>query len=154
MRVVILGPGAAGKSTFARRLGRVNGVDAIELDSVFWSADVEPLSTDVWVQMQADLTVGDAWILDGDLGPHDVLQPRLERADVVVLFDPPLYRCVWRAIRRSREQWGFWVWLVTWRRREKPGILAAIERYAPDARLELVRNDQDADRLLSVMFRP
>lgn len=102
--MVILGPGAAGKSTFALRLAKLTGVDAIELDSVFWSDELEPLSPDAWVQLQAKLAAPDAWILDGDLGPQDVLQPRLERADTVVMFDPPLIRCIWRAARRSRQR--------------------------------------------------
>jgi adenylate kinase family enzyme len=43
----VLGPGAAGKSTFSRRLGDLTGVPVTELDSVFWSNDhqVESLLT-------------------------------------------------------------------------------------------------------------
>lgn len=151
MRIVVLGPGAAGKSTFARRLGEATGVQAVELDSVFWSDHLEPLSPDDWTTVQTELVAGEEWILDGDLGPHDVLHPRLERADTIVMFDPSRLRCVWRALHRSREQWGFWVWLLTWRRREKPRLLAAIERHAPTARLVTVANDGDAERLLSEM---
>lgn len=151
MRMVILGPGAAGKSTFARRLGEVTGVQAIELDSVFWSDDLKPLAPEDWIEVQTKLIADESWILDGDLGPHDVLPTRLERADTVVMFDPPTVKCVWRALRRSREQWGFWVWLLTWRRREKPRLLAAIERHAPAARFEMLTNDDEAERLLFQM---
>ena len=151
MRVVVLGPGAAGKSTFARRLSEVTGIQATELDSVFWSNDLEPLSQDEWVKVQTALIADDSWILDGDLGPHDVLSIRLARADTVVMFGPPIARCVWRALRRSREQWGFWVWLLTWRRREKPRVLSEVERHAPAARFETLTNDDDVERLLSQM---
>ncbi len=151
MRVIILGPGAAGKSTFAKRLGEATGVQAIELDSGFWSDDLEPLPPDEWIKAQTELIADESWILDGDLGPYDVLSTRLERADTVVLFDPPTARCVWRALRRSRQRWDFWVWLLTWRRREKPRLLAAVERYAPAARLEMVTDDGDAERLLHEM---
>jgi dephospho-CoA kinase len=41
-RVVILGRGGAGKSTFAARLGAVTGIPVIELDTVFWRADLTP----------------------------------------------------------------------------------------------------------------
>jgi adenylate kinase family enzyme len=35
-RVIIVGPGAAGKSTLAVRLGDITGVPVIELDKLFW----------------------------------------------------------------------------------------------------------------------
>jgi adenylate kinase family enzyme len=37
-RVVILGRGASGKSTLARRLGNITGLPVIELDKIFWQA--------------------------------------------------------------------------------------------------------------------
>jgi adenylate kinase family enzyme len=151
VRIVILGPGAAGKSTFARRLSEGTGVQAIELDSVFWSDDLKPLAPEDWIKVQTELIADESWILDGDLGPHDVLKTRLERADTVVMFDPPTVKCVWRALRRSREQREFWVWLLTWRRREKQRLLAAIELHAPTARFEMVTTDDDVERLLSQM---
>jgi len=33
----------------------VTGVQAIELDSVFWSDDLEPLSREEWIKVQAEL---------------------------------------------------------------------------------------------------
>jgi hypothetical protein len=35
-RVVILGSGGAGKSTFAEKLGRTTGLPVVELDKCFW----------------------------------------------------------------------------------------------------------------------
>jgi adenylate kinase family enzyme len=123
---VVLGPGAAGKSTFARALGKATGVPVVELDTVFWSADLSPTSPADWAARQERLVAGARWILDGDLGPYDVLDVRLRKADTVVLFDLPTWRCAWRALRRSRQRWDFWRWLLTWRRRYRPALLRAI----------------------------
>lgn len=98
-RVVVLGRGAAGRSTFAGALGRRHGLPVIELDKHFWPADLTPLPGAQWRRRQEELAAGPRWVLDGDLGPHDVLAPRLERADAVVIFDFPLTRCAWRAVR-------------------------------------------------------
>src|SRR5262245_26412669 len=68
-RIVVLGRGASGKSVFSRALGDATGLPCIELDKVFWSSDLTPASLDDWRELQADLVAGDAWILDGDLGP-------------------------------------------------------------------------------------
>ncbi|HJP33228.1 MAG: AAA family ATPase [Candidatus Latescibacteria bacterium] len=35
-RVVIIGPGGAGKSTLARQLGERLGIEVVHLDRVFW----------------------------------------------------------------------------------------------------------------------
>ena len=51
-RVVIIGPGASGKSTLARLLGEITGLRVI---------------------------------MDGDLGPHDVIEVRL-RVAVTIIF--------------------------------------------------------------------
>jgi adenylate kinase family enzyme len=38
-RVVVLGRGGAGKSTFAARLGMATGIPVVELDALFWRPD-------------------------------------------------------------------------------------------------------------------
>ena len=76
--------------------------------------------------MQARLAAGEEWILDGDLGPYDVLDVRLRRADSVVLLDYSLPRCAWRAVRRGRERADFWRWVVAYRWRHRPAVLATV----------------------------
>jgi adenylate kinase family enzyme len=38
--VVILGRGASGKSTPARRLGEITGLPVIEVDKIFWQPEL------------------------------------------------------------------------------------------------------------------
>lgn len=142
MRAVVLGPGAAGKSTFARTLAEATGVPYFELDNLFWNAQLEPTSPGEWAMVQSSLAQRESWILDGDLGPYDVLDVRLARADVVVLFNPPTWRCVWRTLRRSRERSDYWRWLLTWRRRALPSHLRHIAEY-PSVKLWIIRNPRD-----------
>jgi len=71
--VIILGRGAAGKSTAAVRLGRVTGLPIIELDRLFWRSDLSPTPRQEWVRMQQALAASERWIMDGDLGPYDAL---------------------------------------------------------------------------------
>jgi hypothetical protein len=79
-RVVILGRGAAGKSTLARHLGEITGLPVIELDKLFWRSGLVPTPRAEWTELQEQLVQKDSWILDGDLGPHDAVEVRL-RAD-------------------------------------------------------------------------
>lgn len=139
-RVVILGRGASGKSTLARRLGQVTGLPVIELDEVFWQAGLLATPLDQWVVLQEKLVVEDGWIMDGDLGLYDAVEVRLRAADTIILLDLSLVRCAWRAIRRSRERADFWRWLLAYRRQSRPILMQAIANYAASAKLHVLRD--------------
>jgi adenylate kinase family enzyme len=147
-RVVVLGRGGAGKTTFARRLGAIIGLPVIELDREFWQQGVQPLAPEQWAQVQVRLCAADRWIMDGDLGPYDVLEERLSRADTVVLLDFSLLRSVWRAARRGRERADFWRWVWSYRRRYRPALLAAVARTAPHPATSVLRGPRAAQRFL------
>jgi adenylate kinase family enzyme len=148
-RVVVVGPGAAGKSTLARALGEATGIPVTELDQLFWRPGLAATPKDDWTAVQAELVARPAWILDGDLGPYDVIEVRLRAADTVVFLDFPLARCAWRAARRSRENAAFWRWLLTYRRRSRPALLAAIAAHAPNARVRVLRTPRAVRRFLA-----
>jgi adenylate kinase family enzyme len=148
-RVVVLGRGGAGKSVFARRLGARTGLPVVELDREFGQGGLPPRSRTGWSAVQARLAAGEEWILDGDLGPYDVLDVRLRRADTVVLLDYSLPRCAWRAVRRGPERADFWRWVVPYRWRRRPAVLATVTRVAPGAALHVFRGPRAAERFLS-----
>jgi hypothetical protein len=56
---------------------------------------------DQWAAVQRELISQQTWIMDGDLGPYDVIDVRLRAADTVVFLDFPPLRCARRAVRRS-----------------------------------------------------
>jgi adenylate kinase family enzyme len=153
-RVVVVGPGAAGKSTLARALGEVTGIPVTELDQLFWRPGPTATPKEEWAAVQAELVARPAWILDGDLGPYDVIGVRLRAADTVVFLDFSLARCAWRAGRRSRENADFWRWLLTYRRRSRPALLAAIAEHAPTARVCVLRTPQAVSRFLASAHLP
>lgn len=68
-RVIVVGPGAAGKSTLAIRLGEITGLPVIELDKLFWRPDLAVMPRDQWAVIQRELASQESWIMDGDLGP-------------------------------------------------------------------------------------
>lgn len=148
-RIVVFGRGGAGKSVFARALGEKIGAEVIELDKLFWNDSLEPLTAEDWAERQASLTAEPRWVMEGDLGPSDVLEPRLKRADTVVVLDLPLWLCVWRAWRRGRERKDFWAWTLRWRRASRPRILEATCDIAPEADLVLLTDRGAVERWLS-----
>lgn len=148
-RLVVLGRGGTGKSILAQRIGKVTGLPVTELDQIFWSSDLRPTPQERWDDIQRELGAGTTWVLDGDHGHNDSLQPRLACAGPVIILDVGVLRCAWRALRRSRERTEFWWWLLGWRRRSRPTVLAAIARWAPDADVHVLRSPHDVDRFLA-----
>jgi adenylate kinase family enzyme len=138
-RVVIFGRGGSGKSTLARRLADATQLPLTELDKEFWNDQLEAMPRAQWAQRQHELTSAERWIMDGDLGPYDAAEPRLRRADTVVILDMSLWRCAWRAARRGRERRDFWAWTIRWRRVSRAQLLTAVADFAPRAEVITLR---------------
>ena len=152
-RIVILGPGASGKSTLAARLGEITGLRMIELDKIFWRPGMVATPREEWVEVQRGLVDDAEWIMDGDLGPHDAVEVRLRAADTVIFLDFSLVRCAWRAIRRSRERTDFWLWLWRYRRLSRPFLMQAITEHAHDATLYMIRKPSAVRRFVADIAR-
>lgn len=150
-RVVVFGRGSAGKSALARELGTATGLPVVELDNEFWSVDLEPLAPEEWARRQAILAAQPRWIMDGDLGPYDVVEPRLRRADTVVVLDLPLWLCAWRARRRGPARRDFWEWTIRWPRHSRPSLLRAISELAPRADVVILRTRRSVRRWLAAL---
>jgi adenylate kinase family enzyme len=152
-RVVILGRGASGKSTLARCLGEITRLPVIEIDKVFWRASLIPTPGDQWVAVQETLIAKDNWIIEGDLGPYDIVEVRLRAADAIIFLDFSLVRCAWRAAWRSRERADFWRWLIAYRRQSRPILMQAIANHAPAAKLWVLRNPRNVRRFVEELVR-
>src|SRR2546428_14152079 len=152
-RVVILGRGASGKSTLARRLGEIAGLPVIEVDKIFWQPGLIATPREQWVAMQEKLVAGDRWIMDGDLGPYDAVEVRLRAADTIIFLDFSLVRCAWRALRRSRERGDFWLWLLRYRRQSRPVLMDAIADHAANATLHVLGNPEALRRVVADVVR-
>jgi hypothetical protein len=148
-RVVIIGRGASGKSTLARRLGDIMGLPVIELDKIFWRPGLIATPPEQWVVMQEKLVAGNRWIMDGDLGPYDAVEVRLHAADTIIFLDFSLVRCVWRAIRRSPEGVDFWRWLLAYRYQSRPILRAVIAKHASNAVLHVFHSPKALSRFVA-----
>ena len=149
-RVVVVGRGGSGKSTFSHRLGSVTGLPVVELDKLYWDESLNALTPDEWRTRQSRFAAEATWIMDGDLGPLDVLGPRLMRADTVVILDPPVAICLWRALRRGRRRFDFWLWVLRWRRTYRPRIIEDIRRYASGVETVTLSSERDINSFLAV----
>ena len=148
-RLVILGRGGAGKSTLAKQLGAITGLQVIELDKIFWQPGLRAMSHEEWSTVQRKLVEEPRWIMDGDLGPYDAVEIRLRAAETIILLDFSLVRCVWQALKRSREGADFWRWVLLYRLQSRPRLMQSIARCASNVDVHVLRNPEAVRRFLA-----
>ena len=163
-RVLVIGSGGAGKSTFAARLGATLGLPVVHLDACYWHAGWVPTPKDAWSRAVEAMTAQDAWVMDGNYG--GTLDRRLAACDTVVFLDLPRWLCLWRVLRRAlryrgrtrpdmapgcpeRLTWEFVRWIWEYPRTRRPQILARLTQLAPHQRAVVLRSTREIERFLS-----
>lgn len=141
-RIAVVGPGGAGKSTFARALGERTGLPVVHLDHWFWKPGWVETPRDEWRAVQRSLFAADRWIADGNYG--GTIDERFSRADTVIVVSPSRVECVASALRRSAVNHGkavqaegcperfdlaFYRWIWNYRRDSRPRLDAALDRH-------------------------
>jgi adenylate kinase family enzyme len=143
-RVVIIGPGGAGKSVLARRLGAAWDLPVQHLDAAFWGPGWRATPPELWREVVTGLAEGDRWVIEG--GYPEVLDVILARAELAVLLDLPrrvtLPRLILRPVRlRDRGKGDLprgmhhvvdrdnlsWAW--HWADRNREAALAAVSSF-------------------------
>lgn len=166
-RVAVVGPGGAGKSTFARELGRRLRVPVLHLDEHFWKPAWTPTPGPAWRALQTELLGADCWIADGNYGA--TFDIRFARADTVIVLSPPRLVCLAGALRRSIGQHGaaiqasgcpervslaFLGWIWRYPQDSRPRLDAAIERHRAHLRVIVLRSRREAAELLDGLSEP
>jgi adenylate kinase family enzyme len=160
-KILLIGPGGAGKSTLACRLGKITGLPVIHLDAMYWQPGWTEPPKEEWSRVVSRLTEAEAWIMDGNYG--GTLDQRLAACDTAVLLDMPPAVCIWRFLKRwvhfrgrSRPDmtadcpehfsWAFLWWILTYRKRRLPAILRRLEAADAQGKTTMVlRTDRDVD---------
>jgi len=144
-RIAVIGSPGAGKSTVARRLGNLTGIEVIHLDRLFWKPGWIETPRPEWIALQEALVQKTSWIIDGNYGA--TMNIRLEAADSVVFLDFPRRVCLWRAVRRAIQfrgqtrpdmgedcpekiDWEFIRFIWGFRKREQEKILLGLDTAA------------------------
>lgn len=163
-RVLVIGAGGAGKSTFAARLGQRTGLPVIHLDREYWQPGwIEP-SREAWKATVAQLIAGERWILDGNFGGS--MDVRLQACDTVVVLDMRRLTCMRRVLMRRLRHRGsarpdmtpgcneklsldFLWWIWTYPARRRPAVLQRLQALRSDQAAVVLRSDAEVERFLA-----
>ena len=163
-RILIIGSGGAGKSTFARRLSAALAIEVIHLDAHYWQPGwVEPPKPE-WRQMVEEMLRRDAWIMDGNYS--GTLDVRLAACDTVIFLDIARAVCLWRIGKRwllyrkrrrpdmaagcdERFSLEFMRWVWDYPRRSRPKVIARLREHAQSKRVIRLRSQAEVEKFLA-----
>ena len=162
-RVLIIGSAGAGKTTLARRIGTLLDLPVIHLDRHFWNPGWVETPRDEWTRKVDGLVAGERWVMDGNYG--GTIEVRARAADTILLLDYSRLLCLRRVLGRWWSHRGrqrpdlpegcpetidaqFLAWIWNYRRRSRPRILDALERFGEGRRIEILSNPGEAEALL------
>ncbi|MGA9769583.1 MAG: DNA topology modulation protein [Blastocatellia bacterium] len=165
-RVLVIGSGGAGKSTFAKDLAMRTGLPLVHLDALYWRAGwVETPKTE-WTDVVERLLAQERWVMDGNYG--GTLDRRLAACDTVVFLDLPRWVCLWRVIRRwiqyrgqtrpdmaagceERLTWEFVMWIWRYPADRRSPILKRLSLLGTGQRVIVLRSGSEARRFLEAL---
>ena len=166
-RVLVIGAGGAGKSTFARELGAITGLPVVHLDRMYWRAGwIEPPKEEFRAAL-ALVVATPAWILDGNYSGS--IDQRIDACDAIVWLDLPRVVCLAGVIERrvrhrgrprddmaagcdERLTWEFVRWIWDYPTRSAPKIEARLARARDDGkRVVRLRSRRAIARVLNAL---
>ncbi|WP_342513494.1 topology modulation protein [Sporosarcina sp. FSL K6-1522] len=104
-KVLVVGVSAGvGKSTFARRLGELTGLEVTHLDRLYWKPNWVEASAEEFSAAQQKVVEKDQWIMEGNYtGTFPI---REAHADTLIYMELPLRVCLYRVLKRRVQYHG------------------------------------------------
>lgn len=163
-RVLVIGSGGSGKSTFSTRLGKLLNIEVLHLDKFFWHPGWVETPKSEWQKNVEELLSREAWIMDGNYS--GTLDIRFKACDTVIFLDMSRIVCLWRVLKRAikyrdknrpdlaegcpeRLTLEFILWIWNYPSRTRPKIVKMIESNHEEKKVVWLRSQTDAESFLA-----
>ena len=163
-RILVIGSGGAGKSTFARRVGERLGLKVLHLDAFYWRPGWVETPKDEWRLKVEEMCAGESWVMDGNYS--DTLDVRLAACDAVIFLDLPRTLCLWRVVKRALIYRGtsrpdvaegchenlnmeFFLWVWNYPKHSKTKVLSRLEEHGRGKQIFILRSSAEVEKFLA-----
>jgi adenylate kinase family enzyme len=164
MKIAIIGCPGSGKSTLAARLHKILNIPLYHLDKYFWQPEWVRLDRSQFAKIHRALCDKDSWIIEGMAVRH--IDYRIEKANVIIFLDIPLWTCLYRIFKRAIMCYGqmrssnaegcpeglpdleFLTYIWNFNRKKKPIIKALLEKYKDQKKIFEIRNVTELEELI------
>jgi adenylate kinase family enzyme len=164
-KVLVVGNGGSGKSTFSIRLGAAIGIPVVHLDEHYWKPNWVETPKDEWKKTVQGLIAGDAWVMDGNY--NGTLQQRMAASDTIVYFNRNRILCLLGVFGRSisgkradairgcpeRMDLQFMKWIWNYPKVNHPTIAKLLDEFHETKEVIVIKNRRSARRLIKAMTR-
>lgn len=165
-RIMIIGSGGAGKSTFSRRLGALTGIEVFHLDKLHWKPGwIEPPEEE-WLKTIEGVIEKDEWILDGNYG--GTTDKRMAKSDTVIFLDFPRTVCIYRVLKRRLKYRGtnrpdmtegcnekidaeFLSWIWNYPKTKKPEIEEKLKKFENEKNIVRLKSKREVENFLATL---
>jgi len=165
-RVMIVGPCGAGKSTLARKIHQLTGLDLVSLDQYYFKPNWVETPPDEWASKVKELASRPSWVIDGNYG--GTMDLRIKKADTIIFLDYPTWKCLFRVLKRTtlfynkkrpdmaegckeRFSFSFLHYVIMFRTIKRPGLLRKLDQVSKSSKVLIFKNDNEVDHFLSTI---
>ena len=157
-KIIIIGPGGAGKSELSFKLGEITNLPVYHLDNIWWNKDRTHISKEEFDIKLNEILNKDEWIIDGDYSR--TYETRIKHADLVIYLDFQLEVCldgVESRLGKVRKDIPFIDyefdpefkdWIYNWFSDKRPHLLELLERYKGDKEIIILHDRKEIDQLI------
>ncbi len=162
-KIIVIGCGGSGKSTFSRKLSEVTGLALFHLDQYYWKANWVKSDKEEWAQVVEVLCQKPNWIMDGNYG--GTMDLRMRYVDTVVYLNFPTLLCLWRVIKRTLAFLGksrpdmppscnehfsleFLHYVANYNRTRRPVVLQKLNALHRKKRIHIFTHDRQLDSFI------
>lgn len=162
-RILVIGSGGAGKSTFSRCLSELTGIEVFHLDKLYWKPNWNEPSKAEWQKTLENLLEKEMWIMDGNFG--GTLALRLAACDMAIFLDLPRTVCLQRVVKRRLTYRGtnrpdmsegchekidfkFLKWIWDYPKKNRPAIEEKLQKFENEKTIIRLKSQREVEDFL------
>ncbi|MCM3782394.1 DNA topology modulation protein [Neobacillus mesonae] len=162
-KIMLIGSGGSGKSSLARQLGDVLGIEVYHLDALFWNPGWVAAPKEEQKRVQSELVNAESWIIDGNYG--GTMDIRLQAADTIIFLDLSRWTCLYCVLKRrfqfhnkkrldraegceERISLHFLRWVWDYPEKQKPVIIEKLRRLSEEKEILILKSPKSVKQFL------